>query len=134
MLRPCDHCGERYEAKRPSSKFCSARCRNRHARNPDTSKITRIVQVTTGGSLGGLVEATRQELADVQLLDTMLGQQALALAERVASASETGSAVAALSKELRSVVTQAMQGAKRDQSPLDSARDELAARRAQHGA
>jgi hypothetical protein len=27
MIRKCDHCGQEYLAKRPSSRFCGARCR-----------------------------------------------------------------------------------------------------------
>jgi hypothetical protein len=65
------------------------------------------------------------ELQAAGRADTALGQQALALAERVNNPRDTGSAIAALSKELRAVMVEALKGAEVAADPLD----ELRARR-----
>lgn len=49
--------------------------------------------------MSGFEKATRAELRQLGALDTMLGQQALAIAKRMAGETETGSAVATLSRE-----------------------------------
>jgi hypothetical protein len=58
----------------------------------------------------GLVEVTRRELEAADRLDTVLGQQAVALAQRLASPHETGASVATMSRELRAVMVEAMRG------------------------
>ncbi len=42
MERRCDQCGDSYEPKRPSSKFCSARCRNRAARSRKRAPLLQL--------------------------------------------------------------------------------------------
>lgn len=74
---------------------------------------------------GGLVDATKRELETAEVLDTVLGQQALALAQRILSPASTGASVASLSKELRTVMSEATAGVKVADDPLD----ELRARR-----
>ncbi len=83
---------------------------------------------------GGLVEALRRELESAGRLETALGQQAVALAVKLASPFDTGSAMAAVSRELRAVREAALGGAGQDASPLSRARDELAARRSRRSA
>jgi hypothetical protein len=72
-----------------------------------------------------LVEATQRELSDASRLETVLGRQAVELARRIASPSETGASVASLSKEFRAVMEAAMEGVGVAADPLD----ELRARR-----
>jgi hypothetical protein len=71
------------------------------------------------------VAAVRAELEAADRLGTALGQQALALAERMSSKFDTGSAVAAVSKELRAVMDAALANA----ATAADALDELSARR-----
>jgi hypothetical protein len=72
-----------------------------------------------------LVAAIRRELEGARRLDTALGRQAMRLAERMHSMMDTGSAVAALSRELRAVMAEALAGVPAKADGLD----ELAARR-----
>ena len=100
MQRACDECGTTYVAQRPTSRFCSTRCRTRQTRKRaagiDTSKPTPrpVVMAPSGGRLA---EATRAELGDQA--DTADGILLLALAERIDAGAETSPALATLSKE-----------------------------------
>ncbi len=124
MNRECDACGTEYEAQRRTSRYCSTRCRMRASR-----RIEAPVAAESPGS-GELVEALRRELADAGRLDTALGQQALALAVKLASPFDTGSAMAAVSRELRAVREEALRGAEQVADPLDELRLRRDAKRA----
>ena len=109
-MRVCDHCaGEIDPAKPRNTKFCSTKCQRASRQQPDREPVTQLPLGDAPVGEDPLVEAVRRELTDAGRLDTALGQQALALAERMAEAS--GAAMAALSKELRSVMATATQGA-----------------------
>lgn len=119
MTRNCDACGKEFEAKRSTAKYCGGTCRQRGNRRPNG-----VVPMPAPDE-SGLVGSIRAELERVGRLDTPLGQQAMALAERIGSPFDTGSAMAALSRELRAVMVEAMAGA----NVAASALDELRARR-----
>lgn len=122
MQRNCDVCGRPYQAKRKDSLTCSASCRSRKRHQPAGGS-------TTTGPDNSLVEATTRELEAVGKLDTMLGQQALALAKRMGT-EVTG--IAALSKELSRVMDAALGTAQGPANPQQGAGDdvdELRARR-----
>jgi hypothetical protein len=55
-----------------------------------------------------LVAQTRRELDEAGKLDSVVGQQALRLAEKMCSGADTGSATAAVSKEFRAVMALAL--------------------------
>lgn len=77
-----------------------------------------------------LVKATKAELEAAGKADTMLGQQAIALAARM-SGSETSAGIASLSRELRTVMAAAI-GAALPSAPAAGTGDrvdELRARR-----
>ncbi len=75
------------------------------------------------------------ELERVGRLNTALGQAAVLLARRLdGSSRDTGSAVAALARQLQATLAAATANVGDEASPLDRARDELAARRARRGA
>lgn len=120
MQRTCDVCGRDFEAKRKDAKTCSATCRS-NKRNlsapPDPGEV---------GS-NSLVKATTAELEAAGKVDTMLGQLAISLAGRM---SGTTTGLAALSKELRSVIDAAL-GVKTTGSPaaVVDVVDEVRARR-----
>lgn len=107
MDRPCDHCGTEYTPKRSTSKYCTPTCRkaaNREAKKPKPTDDS------TGDELG-LVETTQRELERAGALSTVEGQAALVLAGRIVrNASDSGSSVAALTRELRTAVTLATKG------------------------
>lgn len=100
MRRNCDACGREYEARRKDSRTCGSTCRNRKARGAAPAS-------KGDGCDNSLVAATRRELEAARKLDTMLGQQALALAARM-SGTETTGGIAALSRELRTVMAAAV--------------------------
>lgn len=138
MLRPCDICGDSYEAKRPNSKYCSANCRKRASRG--VVPVAETVTVLPGGSVGGqagpgpVESALLGELHLVERESTVMGQAALALARRVDAARDTGAGLASLVKQLEATVKAATADVKSAASPLDKARDQLAERRAARGA
>jgi len=71
---------------------------------------------------GGLPETLARVLTAADRLDTVLGQQAVAIAGHMASSMQTGSSIAALSKELRSVLAEALEGALVVADPVDELR------------
>ncbi len=79
---------------------------------------------------GGLVEALRRELVDAGRLDTALGQQAIVLAVKLSSPFDTGSAMTAVSRELRAVREEALRGAEQAADLLDELRLRRDAKRA----
>lgn len=121
----CEICGTAYEARRASSRFCSDRCRQRRRRAPGTPRSTSLPPL-------GLVEAARRELEAVGLQGSVLAAVALALAERIESPTETGSAVASLSREFRAVMDQ-LAGRAAVVDPLDELNARREAKRQAHG-
>lgn len=126
MKRPCDSCGQSYEAKTARSRFCSTRCRVRASRGDviDLSQRREVAQE------GALETAARAELNTAGVLESFLAQDALRLARMVDAGKGTDAAVAALNRELRATMADALARAKRPDSPVTQMRDELAARRA----
>ncbi len=125
MKRSCESCGGPYEAVRATARFCSERCRKRAQRG---HLIDLPAAAGTGAPDGGLSTRVAAELGEAGRLNTSLGQGALVLARRIEEGRDTGTAVAALMRELRAVLTDALKGAQ-TRSALDGYRDELAARR-----
>lgn len=74
--------------------------------------------------------ATRRTLTAAAKLDSPLGQAALVLAARMDSAAdESGSALAAVAKELRTTLAEAVKGAATVADPVDQLRARREARR-----
>lgn len=130
MQRDCALCGAPFEAKRSTARYCSGSCRARKAQGAQVVTFDRSAE----DSSGGVVAATRSELEAAERLDTALGQAALVLARRIDADRDTGSAQAAVTREWRATLAEAVKGAGSQASPLDRARDELAKRRAARGA
>jgi hypothetical protein len=126
-------CGRAYEAKRSTSKYCGSGCRVRKTRQPgDKAKVAALPRVAP--ALSGLLATTTSELAAAGRLETTIGQQAVALALRIeTSFGDTGSSVAALHKELRAVMEQALAGAERAVDPVDELKAWRDRRRAHAG-
>lgn len=128
MKRTCESCSGPYEAVRSNARFCSERCKKRAQRG----HLAQVPTVLAAGTPAGtaLVTAITQELEAAGRLDSALGQATLALAQRIEAGQDTGSAVAALSREMRGTLAEALKGAVQAQSTLGQRKDELAARRA----
>lgn len=121
MTRACAWCGHTFEAKRPTAKFCSSNCRakssnaSKRAPRPAPAEVPPVPLPVASG----LVAAVRAELEAAERDATALGAQALALAARIDTGADTGSAIAALSKELRAVMDSALAGAAKAADKLD---------------
>lgn len=129
MTRACAWCGGSFEAVRSTAKYCSSSCRakasNAVKRGGPAAPKAAPAPVADLPVRNTLAEAVRNELEAAERLETFLGAQAVALAGRIDAGGDTGSAVAALSKELRAVMDAALAGAPKAADALD----ELANRR-----
>ncbi len=115
----CVVCGRPFQALRSTARYCDATCRQRAKRAGGVSPVAALPEPPTDAE-PDLVAATRRELVRAKREDSVLGQQALALALRLSTgAADTGSAVASLSKELRAVMAEAMQGVPAAPDALD---------------
>ncbi|MDI6911469.1 hypothetical protein [Nocardioides sp.] len=114
MQKACAQCGEAFEARRSTAKYCGDRCRQqarRRAKPEDVDpRLPRIVDLTT------------KELRRIGKLDTVLGQQALTLAHRMCSTKDTASSIAAASRELDRLMLRLAVGAAKQEDQLASAR------------
>lgn len=109
----CQQCGEPFEAKRSTAKYCSDKCRQRVQRRRNDPPPAAPV---------GLVATVRKELEQLGKSESYVGQQALIIAERMASAKETGSAVTSLSQELTRLMATAKAGAPAEEDEVARAR------------
>lgn len=127
MDRICDACGAPYEAIRANARFCSDRCRKRTARQP--RPLTEMPSIPTDAApvaASHLSKIVAEELTAGGVLDTSPGQAAILLAQRMElGTTDTGSAVAAMSRELRSLMAEALGKTEVAADPMD----ELKARR-----
>ena len=121
MVRNCNVCRSSYEAKRPNAKYCSDRCRKRAQRAPDQPVIPlSVVNMPPPAEDGSLTAATLAELTTADRLNSSLGQAAMLLARRLdGGGNDTGSSVAALVREHRSTLADAVKDAKVAADPLD---------------
>lgn len=152
MKRACDCCGAGYEAKRSTSKYCSSLCRTRASRLRASGAVVDLPKgkaKTKRGSRprpadrddqdgerepGAVETATLAALEQVGRAGTPLGATALTLARRLDGGHETGSGMASLAKQLQHTLDAATANTETEKSPVDRARDELAARRERRGA
>ena len=89
--RSCVVCGKAFEAQRSTAKYCGSSCRARASVSPG---VVAVAGEALAGIEGGLVGVTRAALEAAGVLDTVAGQQAVLLAERMTATGETGAAVA----------------------------------------
>ena len=121
MTLTCEACHLQFEATRSSAEFCSARCRMRAQRAP-------VVPLPTNPA--GLTGATRAELEAAGRLGSASGAAAMLIAQRLdAPTADTGAAIAALVREHRVTLADAVRGARVADDPVEKLRDELKARR-----
>lgn len=125
MRRHCDQCGNEYEAKRKTSRFCKSSCRVQHSRRPDLAKVVELAPLQES-VVDGVEAATRAELAQHDRLTSSHGQSALQLARSLDSPGESGSAKAALARQLAATMELALAGV----AVAGDKVDELASRRA----
>lgn len=134
MRKKCEACGEQFEARRSTAKYCSNSCRVQAQRGAATGKSKTTV-VTFGlaavppqgdrpRELGPLEQQAHTELESFGRAETLAGGVVLALARRIDQAGpmDTGSGFAALAKELRAAMTVALAGAEQEADPIDQVR------------
>jgi hypothetical protein len=134
-------CGETFKARSSRAKWCSPKCRKRRQRAGDVIELptaaaeAEVVEDERPAFTGGVYQATKKALEDAGRLDTPLGQTCLVLARRLDfPAMDTGSAISALAGRLEATLAAATRGVAVAASRPQQLQDELAARRAQHGA
>lgn len=115
------NCGVRFEAQRPTAKYCSPRCRTRASRAPKGAAPAGAATVSPlPSAIGGVAGATRGELERLGRLDTPEGQAVLVLAGRLdRSDQETGAGLAALTREFRAAYEAATASAGEQEDELD---------------
>lgn len=125
MTRSCTQCGRPFEAQSSRAKFCSSTCRARKSEGV-TPRATKPAQTAPEPAMGAQESSVRSALAEAARESSPLGIAALILARRLdASASETPQAVAALVRELRATLVEALDGAGQAADTVD----EVGARR-----
>lgn len=131
MMRACVACGKPFEAKRSTAKYCGSSCRAKVS----TGAVVLLNAEPKSAPVvaSGLVETTRGTLAEAGRESSPLGMAALELAMTIASSETPPSAKAQLTREFRATLSEALAGAAKASSP-QQLRDEVAARRAAHGA
>ncbi len=122
MRRECAVCSAPFDAIRPQAKYCGDTCRKRAQRGGIAGPVVRV-EVERPPS--GLVDTVRAALEAAGRVDTIAGQHALELANRIVNAPGMNTGVAALSKQLSVVVAEALRNSAQSTNPLD----ELRARR-----
>lgn len=123
-------CGTEFEARSAKARYCSDRCRKRKGK----ADAQVVGLPPPAPDLGPVTVATIAELRDAGRFETALGQACIALAHRLDHPGlDTGSAVASVAGRLETMLTTATKGTAKATSP-QQLRDELAARRAKHGA
>lgn len=137
--RECDVCQRPYAAKTKRSRYCSPECNRRASRvgksekkSGGTLKLVMFGNPITPPSPDdaddqGLVGSTYRQLKSIGRLDTVAGQAAMFLARRlVASDSDTGSAIASLSREFREAMERALDGLASAHDPVNEIQERVA--------
>jgi hypothetical protein len=127
MKRDCDACGRQYFAKSKRSKFCTdVECKRRRERERKRRGGGEVVEMPGASSAperaseGSIAAAARAELVAAGRADTSVGRAAIALAERLELGMfDTGSSMAALSREYRATLAEALKDARVDADTVD---------------
>lgn len=134
MLRNCVRCGSAFEAKRERARYCSGSCRAMATKDRARAGAAPVVELPkpqpTPPVPTGVAAAVERQLRAAGKLDTYAGQQAIFLATRLeASTIDTGSAVAALSKELDRLMGVLLADVEDDSDELDVIQTKVVAMR-----
>lgn len=122
MKRACEACGKSFDGATKNQRFCKrVECQRARARKRKQSQRGQVVGIRTEPKAVDLVGSVRAELERAGRLESVLGQQAVHLASQLGISGHTGSSVAAMHKELRSVMEAALATAER-KSPVDELR------------
>lgn len=126
MKRTCDACGGGYEGSK-RSRFCDrAECKRLRARaRKQAQRGGNVVEFPAEpeSGQGSVHEATLRELTVAGMVDTTVGQSALALAKQLDwGVLDTGSSKAAVARQLQALMADAMKDVKVADDPVDELR------------
>ena len=128
MKVSCKECGTLFDARTRAATFCGTACRKRASnrdiaarKNGDLAPVTSISPADEPISAPetGLVAETRRALEEADAVATVHGQIALTLAAKLASAVDTGSAMASLAKQLAAAMSEALAHGTQQTDALD---------------
>ncbi|MEU0040235.1 hypothetical protein [Streptomyces sp. NPDC006333] len=146
MRKKCEVCGELFDAKRSTAKYCSNEHRVQAQRGAGSGAKSSAKVVAFGLASvpqqgrprepGPLEAAAHAELESFGRAETLAGGVVLALARRIddAGPTDTGSGFAALAKELRAAMAVALAGAEQEADPIDQVRKQREQKRHGRGA
>lgn len=115
-------CGTAFEAERRTAKYCSPTCRSRARRGT-------VKRPKDAAGESDFERLTRAELDELGKVDTLLGQQVLIVARRMARGGETGAAVVSLSKEHSRLMAELRRDGGEGDDPVTAARKRARAKR-----
>ena len=126
MDRNCSHCGTSFPAQRPTARYCSSSCRSRASvqrkREGQVAEVVTNLPERPSDPASTLAGTVGRQLEGAKKRDTYAGQQALIIAERMDRLSplDTGSQVAALSRELDRLMTALLANVAPEADALDT--------------
>lgn len=128
MKVSCKECGKVIEAKTRARVFCGTTCRKRASerdkavrKSGGLAPVSSISPAETPDlpSEAALVATTRRELEEAGVADTVNGQIALRLAEKLSQPGDTGSAMASLARQLATAMSDALASGTKKADALD---------------
>jgi hypothetical protein len=140
MEATCARCAQTFSTSSRRARFCSPKCRTQATRarakgEPETvaapkPKRTRKAKPQAEAVSTGTLGAVVAELQAAGRLDSSAGQAAVALARRIDDGAESSAGLAALTREMRAAMAEALSGAEATGDALDELRARREARRA----
>lgn len=128
MKVSCKECGKPFDAQTRARVFCGTACRKRSSdrdiaarKSAEFSPLSPISPSETAvlAPEAGLVATTRRELEEAGVADTVNGQIALRLAEKLSQPGDTGSAMASLARQLATAMSDALASGTKKADALD---------------
>ncbi len=143
MERTCARCSETFQTPRPEARFCSKRCRTQASRarakgepeslkpkpEPKPKRTRKAKAAPEPDAPVGTSGAVLAELQAAGRLQSSAGQAAVALARRIDDGAESSAGLAALTRELRAAMAEALARAEASGDALDELRARREARR-----
>lgn len=124
MKVSCKECGKLFDAQTRARVFCGTACRKRSSdrdiaarKNAEMAPISSIAPPESVDS--PLISTTRRELEEAGVTETVNGQIALRLAEKLSQPGDTGSAMASLARQLATAMSDALASGTKKADALD---------------
>jgi hypothetical protein len=139
MEATCARCAQTFSARSKRARFCSPKCRTQATRArargeaetlPSKAKPKRTPKPQADAPISGTLGAVVAELRGAGRLDSSAGQAAVALARRIDDGAESSAGLAALTREMRAAMAEALSRVEASGDALDELRARREARRA----